>query len=226
MRAKFIQLPVELLTDPRVSALELRLYGILLRYGLEGRGFSSAGHRLLASNCHCHPKTIARCLKNLQSIGWITIKRVGLNKCDEIRCRKTVQRPKPEGAKPSYQVKTPQLHSSIRDKRNKRYRRGRNGLADVQETPTGKPQSSATRPNPAENRETSKQFKDAQATLTTALEENIRPASLYWFKNAIVTGDTADELTISVGNDQVQLVQEQYSSLLGRLMDKKVILNR
>ena len=99
-------------------------------------------------------------------------------------------------------------------------------MTDVQETPPSKPQSSATRFEPAENRETSEQFKDAQATLTTALEENIRPASLYWFKNAIVTDDTADELTISVGNDQVQLVQEQYSSLLGRLMDKKVILNR
>jgi len=34
MHAQFIQIPVELLTDPRVSALELRIYGNLLRYGL------------------------------------------------------------------------------------------------------------------------------------------------------------------------------------------------
>ena len=36
MHAQFIQIPVELLSDRRVSALELRLYAILLRYGLEG----------------------------------------------------------------------------------------------------------------------------------------------------------------------------------------------
>ena len=226
MRAKFIQIPVELLSDRRVSALELRLYGILLRYGLESRGFSQAGHRLLANNCSCHPKTIARCLKNLQSIGWITIERVGLNRNSKIRCLKTVQRPKPEGAKGSYQERTAQRPPTIIDKRKKRYRRERGGLTDVHKTPPNKPQRVATRPEPAENRVVSEQFKEAQHTLTTALEENVRPASLYWFQNAIITDDTADELTISVGNDEVGLVQEQYSSLLGKLMDKKVIFSR
>jgi len=237
MRAQFIQIPVELLSDRRVSALELRLYAILLRYGLEGRGFSQAGHRLLANNCSCHPKTIARCLKNLQSIGWITIERVGLNRNSKIRCLKTVQRPKPEGTKGSYQVKTPgRPPTTTIDRRKKRYRRGRDGLTDVQETPLDypnvqetpldKPQKVASGYESAENREVGEQFKDAQQALTTALEENIRPASLYWFQNAIITDDTADELTISVGNDEVGLVQEQYSSLLGRLMNKKVIISR
>ena len=100
-------------------------------------------------------------------------------------------------------------------------------MTDVQKkTPPGKTQRVATEPSPAVNREVGEQFKDVQHTLTTALQENIRPASLYWFQNAIVTDDTTDKLTISVGNDQVQLVQEQYSSLLGRLMDKKVVINR
>ena len=72
--------------------------------------------------------------------------------------------------------------------------------------------------------EVGEQFKDAQQALTTALEENVRSASLYWFQNAIITENTADQLTISVGNDQVGFVQEQYSGLLDRLMHKKVIL--
>jgi len=176
MRAQFIQIPVELLSDRRVSALELRLYAILLRYGLEGRGFSQAGHRLLANNCSCHPKTIARCLKNLQSIGWITIERVGLNRNSKIRCLKTVQRPKPEGTKGSYQVKTPgRPPTTTIDRRKKRYRRGRDGLTDVQETPLDypnvqetpldKPQKVASGYESAENREVGEQFKDAQQAL-------------------------------------------------------------
>ena len=70
------------------------------------------------------------------------------------------------------------------------------------------------------------EFREAQVNLTTVLTDNIRPASLYWFKNAIITGNTTDQLTISVGNDEVGLVQEQYSSLLGKLMNKKVIFSR
>jgi hypothetical protein len=97
---------------------------------------------------------------------------------------------------------------------------------NVQEPPPHKPQKVASGYESAENREVGEQFKDAQQALTTALEENIRPASLYWFQNAIITDDTADELTISVGNDEVGLVQEQYSSLLGKLMNKKVIFSR
>jgi len=245
VHAQFIQIPVELLSDRRVSALELRLYAILLRYGLEGRGFSQAGHRLLASNCSCHLKTIARCLKNLQSIGWITIERVGLNRNSKIRCLKTVQRAKPEGTKGSYQEKTPGRPPTTSIDRRKNRDRRDSGLTDehktpldqpnqgqtqdipnVQETPPDSPNRVASGYESAENRKAGDQFKEAQQALTTALEENIRPASLYWFQNAIITDDTADELTISVGNDEVGLVQEQYSSLLGKLMNKKVIFSR
>ena len=94
MRAKFIQIPVELLSDQQVSALELRLYAVLLHYGLEGSGKSQAGHKLLGKNLNVHPKTIARSLKNLQELGWITIQRVGLNRNDRIKCLKTVQKKK------------------------------------------------------------------------------------------------------------------------------------
>jgi len=226
MRAQFIQIPVELLTDPQISALELRIYGILLRYGLEGSGRSMAGHRLLARNCNCHTRTIARSLKNLQSLGWITIKRRGLNLNDVIRCLKTVQRPKPDKPKSSYQETSSSQGPSIIDKKDKRYRRDRGRLTDIQRAPSGKPEGGASKSGCAKNREVQEELRDAQQALTTALEENIRKAGLYFFQNAIVTEDTADELTISVGSDHVGLVQEQYSGLLDRLMHKKVILRR
>lgn len=226
MRANFIQIPVELLTDPQVSALELRIYGILLRYGLEGSGRSMAGHRLLARNCNCHTSTIARSLKNLQSLGWITIRRRGLNLNDEIRCLKTVKKPKPNKLKAAHQEPASSQVPSIIDKRKKRYRRDRVTLTDIQRTPPGQPQGSASKPGCAKNRMVQEELKEVQATLTTTLEENIRKAGLYWFQDAIVTDDTADALTISVGNDHVGLVQEQYSGLLDKLMSKKVIFTR
>ena len=61
-----------------------------------------------------------------------------------------------------------------------------------------------------------------QQALTSALEENIRPAIFYSFQNATITENNAVELMISAGNEQVGFVQEQYSALLDRLMRKKV----
>ena len=92
----FIQIPIELLDDTAISPLELRLYCILMRYGMEGRGYSQAGHRFLARKLDVHPKTIAISLNNLQEAGYISITRVGLNRNDKIRCLKTVKREKKE----------------------------------------------------------------------------------------------------------------------------------
>ena len=112
------------------------------------------------------------------------------------------------------------------NRRKNRYRRDRGRLTDIQRTPPGQPQGGASEPECAKNREVQEEFREAQVNLTTVLTDNIRPASLYWFKNAIITGNTTDQLTISVGNEQVGLVQEQYSGLLGKLMNKKVIFSR
>ena len=224
VRAKFIQIPVELLSDSQVSALELRLYAVLLRYGLEGAGWSQAGHQLLGKNCNCHPKTIARCLQNLQALGWITIQRVGLNRNSKIRCLKTVQKQKLDGANTTYQEKTPQLPSTSSDKKYKKYRRTKPHLSDVQEPPPHKPQRVVSKPQNTESRCVDVQFKEAQQALTTELSKNIRPASLHWFQNAIITDDDAEKLTISLGHDQVGWVEEQYSALLEGLMRKKITL--
>ena len=48
-----------------------------------------------------------------------------------------------------------------------------------------------------------KQFQEDQGVLMALLSKNVRPASLYWFENAIITENNADQLTISVGNEQV-----------------------
>lgn len=225
MRAKFIQIPVELLSDQQVSALELRLYAVLLRYGLESRGFSQAGHQLLAKNCNCHPRTIARCLKHLQALGWITIQRVGLNRNSKIRCLKTVQRKKPERANTTHQKKTPQTPSTLIDKiKNKEDRRTKPNFPVLGKTTEASPNRAPVKPNAPITRCVKEQFKDAQQALTTELSKNLRPASLHWFQSAIITENDTDQLTISLGHDQVGWVENQYSGLLDRLMRKKVIL--
>lgn len=222
MRAKFIQIPVELLSDQQVSALELRLYAVLLRYGLEGAGWSQAGHQLLAKNCNCHPKTIARCLKHLQLLGWITIQRIGLGRNSKIRCLKTVQKPKSDGANTTHQKKTPRLPHSLYDKKDKKDRRTKPHLSDVQKPLPDKPQKVASKP---ESRCVDEQFKEAQQALTTELSKNLRPASLHWFEDAIITENDAEKLTISLGHDQVGWVEGRYSALLEGLMRKKVVLS-
>ena len=224
MRAQFIQLPVELLSDPQVSALELRLYAILLRYGLEGSGWSQAGHQLLGKNCNCHPKTIARCLKHLQVLGWITIERIGLNRNDKIRCLKTVQKKKSDGTNTTYQEKTQRRPSTLVDKKYKNNIRPEPHLIADSTTAPNKAKHVASKPECYKSRSVDEQFKEAQQALTTELENNVRPASLHWFQDAIITEDDTDQLTISLGHDQVGWVEDQYAGLLDKMMCKKVIL--
>ena len=224
MRAKFIQIPVELLSDSQVSALELRLYAVLLRYGLEGAGWSQAGNQLLGKNCDCHPKTIARSLKNLQALGWITIQRVGLGRNSKIRCLKTVQKQKSEGANTTHQKKTPQRPHSLYDKKYKRDIRSKQRLMPDSKTTPDKPQPIVSKPQNTESRCVDEQFKEAQQALSTELSKNIRPAGLHWFQGAIITAEDADQLTISLGHDQVGWVEDKYSGLLEGLMRKKVNL--
>ena len=96
MRASFVQIPIALLDDTAISPLELRLYCILMRYGMEGRGFSQAGHRFLARKLDVHPQTIGRSIKNLEESGYISVEKICLNRNDKIRCLKTIKREKKE----------------------------------------------------------------------------------------------------------------------------------
>ena len=91
--AEFVQAPKEILSDRNITAIELRLYLILMEYGFE-RGYSQAGHKLLSHRANCHVKTVAKSLKRLQELGYITIERIGLNRPDKIRAKKTVKRDK------------------------------------------------------------------------------------------------------------------------------------
>ena len=97
-------------------------------------------------------------------------------------------------------------------------------MSDVQGPLPDKPQRVVSKPQNTESRCVDEQFKEAQQALSTELSKNIRPASLHWFQNAIITDDDAEKLTISLGHDQVGWVENQYSGLLDRLMRKKVIL--
>jgi len=88
-----------------------------------------------------------------------------------------------------------------------------------------KPQKVASKPECSKSRSVDVQFKEAQQALTTELSKNLRPASLHWFEDAIITENDAEKLTISLGHEQVGWVQGQYSALLEGLMRKKVILS-
>ena len=112
MRASFVQLPIEIIEDTAISPLELRLYLTLLRYGLESRGFSQAGHRFLAKKLGVHPQTIGRSIKNLEESGYISVEKICLNRNDKIRCLKTVKR---EKKKPSRVYHTPTTQTKHRD---------------------------------------------------------------------------------------------------------------
>ena len=92
MPASFVQLPSEILIDPEISALDLRIYAICMDFGRKSRGFSQIGNRHLGRLVGKHPKTIAKSIKRLTELGYIKVERIGLNRNDRLRCKKTVKR--------------------------------------------------------------------------------------------------------------------------------------
>ena len=93
--SSFVQIPSEILIDPEISALDLRIYCVLMDFGRRGRGFSQIGHKYLGRLVGKHPKTIAKSINRLAELGYISVERIGLNRNDRIRCRRTVQRENP-----------------------------------------------------------------------------------------------------------------------------------
>lgn len=232
MRAQFIQIPVELLDDPAISAVEFRLYSILLRYGLEGNGFSQAGTTLLSKKLKCCQQTVTRSLKNLAAAGYISIERIGLNRNNRIRCRRTVKRNKSNAnrisQKPSIKTNEECIAPHCSDINYKKDRRSTlqnpiNSTANPP-PPPGEPVDTASPSSLADSRVVEERFSQAQERFEQAIADNLRPASLHWFQNAVVVEDQADNVRISLGNDHVEWVESQYLDLLNRVVGKNVCL--
>lgn len=232
MRAQFIQIPVELLDDPAISAVEFRLYSILLRYGLEGNGFSQAGTTLLSKKLKCCQQTVTRSLKNLAAAGYISIERIGLNRNNRIRCHRTVKRNKSNAnrisQKPSIKKAEECIAPHCSDINYKKDRRPTlqnpiNSTANPP-PPPGEPVDTASPSSQADSRVVEERFSQAQERFEQAIADNLRPASLHWFQNAVVVEDQADNVRISLGNDHVEWVESQYLNLLNRVVGKNVCL--
>lgn len=68
----FAAIPVDLLTDKDVSATAVRVFAILARIAYEaGNDELQVTHEEIASRINCSPRSIARPLAQLESLGWI-----------------------------------------------------------------------------------------------------------------------------------------------------------
>ena len=218
----FVQIPSELLTDPKISALDLRIYAILMDFGRKARGYSQIGHKYLGRLVGKHPQTIAKSLKRLTELGYISIDRIGLNRNDRIRCRKTVPSQNRSERK-SKNKKTNRLSPLLLEDRStkKRYK-----ASHSNPKPTTDQKPSEALPNPLRSSidiEAIHKHQPLTDRLSDRLNMALRPASVsYWFKDMAVINNDDDTMTISVGRNQIDWIQEHYSKLLDKTAGKKV----
>lgn len=213
----FVQILSELTTDPNITAVEFRLYTILMDLGLKGRGFSQAGHQYLSHLCNCHPKTIAKSLRNLKEQGYISIERVGLNRNDKIRCKRTVKKLKDKKVtiKKSPSIADPTL---VDKKKNKDIERNRpDAIVDKVE-------------NQRSNDSNTPQKKvDQQRTeeVQTTLQTHMRP-KLYdlWFKSVEVIESDNDltEICLNAGDIGYDHISKFYLDDVEKILGTEVKL--
>jgi len=226
----FVQIPSELLTDPKISALDLRIYVICMDFGRKGRGYSNIGHKYLGRLVGKHPKTIAKSIKNLTDQGYIVVDRIGLNRNDRIRCQKTVRRSsdkqKSDGTPTIPQGSQPTLPSSIRDRSTKKIYKGKTYNRASNTPTTTDLKSSEALPDPLRSSidiEAIHKHQPLTDRLSDRLNMALRPASVEcWFKDMAVISDDDASMTISVGRNQVDWIDEHYSKLLDKAAGKKV----
>lgn len=224
MRASFIQIPIELIEDQAISPLELRLYCSLMRYGMEGAGYSQAGHRFLARKLDVHPQTIARALKNLQEAGYISVEKICLNRNDKIRCLKTIKREKrsePQRSTQNQQGCSPPLLYNIKNKRDIRLEPQNLEEIDIQNNPyipyIPTPTDETITPLPEHQDETDE--------ILAGIKKNVRKTSFTdWFdgKIAISYSDSKRIEVNCVGDFKKKWLKDYYSSLIERISGKKV----
>lgn len=213
----FVQILSELTTDPNITAVEFRLYTILMDLGLKGRGFSQAGHSYLAHLCNCHPKTIAKSLKRLREQGYISIERVGLNRNDKIRCLKTVKRRKDN--KVPIKKDTPKVVPSIIDKRTN---------TDIEHR-SAEPDSIEEQKRPYNELDTEDIQIDQEATNAChkSLQDALSPKTYTTWFNGVEVIETSDnhlEMKLNTGILGYDFIQEHYLQDIETILGRQVSL--
>ena len=236
MANSFVQLPSEILIDPDITALDLRIYAILMDFGFKGRGFSQIGHQHLGRLVGKHPATIAKSIKRLAELGYISVEKIGFTRNDIIRCKKTIKK---EESKAEVRVKQSERTRKVKKpspsevipiidrSTKKRYKSPSDILTSNEPKPTPH-NSSTTTPHPLRSTQTLEAIKSHQPLtdrLSHQLYNAIRPTSYeYWFKNMAVIDDDDDVMTISTGHNEVDWIKEHYSNLLDKMVKKKVLI--
>lgn len=68
---RYAPIPEALLYDGDVSHLEIRIYGVLLRHGLDPSSCYPS-HARIAELAHCSKRSVAAPLRHLEELGWIS----------------------------------------------------------------------------------------------------------------------------------------------------------
>ena len=229
MSASFVQLPSEILIDPNISALDLRIYAICLDFGRKSKGFTQIGHQHLGRLVAKHPQTIAKSIKRLTKLGYIKVERIGLNRNDRIRCQKTVRRENSTEVRSERvgKIKETSQHSvpHLVDKRKKKRYKEPSAILPAnqsKQTANNRPKTLPDQPRSTQTLADIKSHQPLTDRLSDQLSQAIRPATFTnFFKNMAVIEADEGSMTISVGH-QVDWVKEHYSDLLDEAADKKV----
>ena len=238
MSAKFVQIPVEIISDPNITPLQMKLYCLLMRFGYEGRGWSQCGHALLARYCNAHPQSIAKSLKALQTLGYISVQRIGLNKPDKIFCLKTYKKDGRSDTKPNIKNKRKGIAPSISKNRSTTNRTMGHVDNLVQNGKTNTDIGSVDDPlKPSvalpighittQIKPPTKEHQPLTNELKQRVANSVRPASYsYLFKDLIVVENGSDKLTISAQRDafSTDFIKKNYEKVLKQLADKPIEL--
>ena len=238
MSAKFVQIPVEIISDPDITPLQMKLYCLLMRFGYEGRGHSQCGHALLARYCNAHPQSIARSLKSLQKLGYISIQRIGLNKPDKIFCLKTYKKDGRSDQKAAIKNNRKGIAPTINKNRSTTNRSMgavdnlvQNGktiaeigsVEDPLKPSVALPDGRIT----AQIKPPIKEHQPLTNELKKRVERSVRPASYEaWFKDLIVVENAADKMVVSAQRNEIgtDFIRRTYDALLKQVSDRPIEL--
>ena len=218
-QCQFVQIPVEILRDNRITPIELKLYCILMKFGFEGTGHSQAGHDYLSKLVDCHKQTIAKSLKRLQELGYIEVERVGLNRNDKIFCLKTVKNQKKtksrSESKPVVKKTEPDSSPSISNNRTKEYR-SIDQKSDGSKTDSSNDHSDQIRIH-----------REDTETLLAAITERNNPTMTTMLRSSYVIDSSEEEITLSIPDDFTKdYIDQHYLPLLKNIVGKEVSLVR
>ena len=219
--SSFVQLPSQILVDPEITALDLRIYAILMDFGRKSRGFSQIGHQHLAKLTGTHPRTVGQSLKRLTMTGYVTVERIGLNRNDKIRCQKTVSR---TGSKPTLKNVTPAALPHLIDIKKKRDRTSPPGLDKP--SPAAKPsQASPDTARQVITTEAIQRHSGKTNTLLNQLRQDLRPQSMKaWFEDINIVSEDDDQVEIYTpkGRYAADWISDNYIGKLTKMAGKDV----